>query len=395
MLGSVDDLFVGRRPILDIDLDVVAYELMYRHTPGEAADAETVNLARRVASDGAMALSSGRAVWLRVTPQMLADELLLPAASDKLIIEVSGDALREQAAEIATLRDKGVRVAARDDDDSLSSVALPPNLDLVRIDARSIQPVDLTGRLHAVRAAGAKVMAEHVETHDQHRWLKEGGVSYFQGLFLTQPEALNSTMPQNKLATLRLLAALDDPEISIDEVEKVVSQDVSLSYQILRYVNSAFIGLRQKVSSIRQAVVLLGPQTVRQIAGVALMKAEDSKPAELTRAALVRAKFCETIGKFNKDVPSAYYTAGLFSALEAMTDVKIEDVLDELPLTDEVVQGILTKEGPIGKAVAVAIAYEQCNWDDPTFESFDPMMLSEAYFGAIGWVDQTLTALMD
>lgn len=394
---TVDDLFVGRRPVLDKSLSVDSYELVYRHQPGSDRAQSAAALARRVGHGDLGPLVSGRPVWLPAVAESLRDGSLDGADMAGLVLEVDQDVLDDPGMVdvLARWRAKGARIALREDPARPVGVGLPAVVDLVRIDARSAAPVDLTGRLRAVRSAGARVMAENVETHEQHRFLVEAGVDLFQGLFLTEPDQLQKTIPQNRISTLRLIVALDNDEVDIDEIERIVSQDVTLSYQLLRYVNSAFVGLRSKVSSIRQAVVLLGPNTVRQIAAVAIMSADDAKPAELTRTALVRAKLCEGLARSLKEPPSAYYTAGLFSALEALTDVSLTSVLDELPLTAEVRDGILDKTGSIGRAVRVAMAYERCDFDDPVFEFFEAEALSSSYVTAITWVDETLAALHD
>ncbi len=394
--SRASDLFVGRRAILDADLAVHAYELVHRHE----ASASRAEIAERLASvvrAGALTrLSSGRPVWLPTTAEVLADGALGDADPAGLVLEVLPEDLEQPEGRVvlAELRRAGARVAVREHAAEPLAGPLPEFVDVLRLDGETVRPVDVAGRLAGLRAAGVRLFADDVRTHKRRRWLAEGGIDLFAGVFLTEPDVPEIELPANRLATLRLIAELDRPDVEVDEVEQLVAQDVAMSYQILKYVNSAYIGLRQKVSSIRQAVVLLGPPTVRQIAAVALL-ASDDKPAELIRTALVRAKLCEGLARALKEPPSSYYTAGLFSSLEAITDAPLAVAVEELPLTDDVRDAILHRTGPIGRAIRAALAHERCDWDDPALGFFDDDALGEAYFTAITWVDEVLRAMAE
>lgn len=386
------DVFIGRRPVLDRDLEVYAYELVYKYDPGLTRAEGTSALVNRILDHGFEDVASNHRILLRVGRSTLMGSVLERLPLDQLIVDVldeSGidDALAERVAE---LHGKGIRVMIPDYVEQDMYRLLTEVADIVKVDVSTFDGSKARARALTLKQKAGLLMAENVETRALHQQYEQAGFDLFQGYFLTQPDVLSGEIPTNRLATLQLIAALQDPEVDIDEIEKAVQQNVALSYAILRYVNSAYVGLRQRVESIRQAIVLLGPPTVRQIASVAMVSELDDRPPEVMKAALARAKMCEGIARHIRESPGTFYTAGLFSALDALTEAPLEDLLAELPLTEEVVAAILRQEGPIGQAVEVSKAYERFDWSDPAFRAYDPVMLSEVYLEALTWADQAL-----
>lgn len=391
LLGALGDVFVARRPVVDVDGGRQFYELRYRHDPTRSEDAVAGAVLRAVTDAGPDSFGAGR-LLVRVTPALVRAGVLDELPLDRLALDLSFAADDDLLSVLAAARQRGAVLVVADTpllprDDRLCASA-----DVARLDAAQADPAEAAALVVAHQRAGRRVLAVNVETHAQQAAWAGVGTTLFQGLFLTQPDVLAETVPGNRLATLQLLASLDAPELDIDAVEAAVSANVNLSIKVLRYVNSAFVGLRRQVDSIRQAVVLIGPPTVRQLAAVALL-GDDDRLAEAGRAALVRARFCDAVARQRREPASAYYTAGLLSAIGPIVRRPLDEVLAELPLTAEVTAAVLDGSGRIGEVVAMARAWEQAAWDDPALLGSDPAVLTEAYLGAISWVDATLTAV--
>ena len=137
-------------------------------------------------------------------------------------------------------------------------------------------------------------------------------------------------MLPNKLTLLRLAASIQDPDLELADLERVVSVDVALSYRLLRYINSAYFSLRQPVSSIGQALALLGIDHVRQWITLTLAAQIGDKPRELFVTALIRARFCQLAGRPEDGPPAELFALGLFSVVDALTDTPMEEILAQL-----------------------------------------------------------------
>ena len=211
-------------------------------------------------------------------------------------------------------------------------------------------------------------LAEKVETHAEFTQALEMGFRYFQGYFFAKPEAIRiKEMAGSKLTILQLLAEINSQEIMIDRVTAIIAGDVALSYKLLRYINSAYFGLANKVESIPRAVTMLGLNEVRRFVTLAaISEISTAKPTELVRLAAIRAKFCEHLGTASPlgGNPQKLFLLGLLSLLEAMLDTPISAVLDRLPLSDPVRQALTDGSGELACFLKAVLAYEKQEGSD-------------------------------
>ena len=208
-------------------------------------------------------------------------------------------------------------------------------------------------------------MAEKVETHEELEFCKSLGFHYYQGHFLCQPKLVTKrTVPTNRMAKLSLLAELNNPNADFDDLERIISRDVGLSYRFLRYINSAFFSLPHKVGSIRQALVLLGIGAVKKWATLLAMADIDDKPDELIVTALIRAKMCELVAATRPTRErEEYFTVGLFSVVDALLDSPMDVVLSSLPLSDEAKEALQHHLGQKGFVLKAVLGYENASFD--------------------------------
>jgi c-di-GMP phosphodiesterase len=264
------------------------------------------------------------------------------------------------------------------------------------LDVTSYTPDDLARRVECLRGFKSKITAAGVDTYDDLEYCKDLKFDFFQGHFLFRPAAQVKNIPVNRLAMLRLLSKLQDPLIQMTEVEKVVSQDVALTYKILQYANSAGMALTRKVNSAGHAVRLIGLETIRTWSSALLLSSVDNKPRELMTSALVRAHMCELLSESVKDAEKeSYLSAGLLSVLDALLDCPMEKALSELPLSDEIKAALIDGTGPVGKALRCAIAYENADWNNVRFYGLAPASVRAKYMTAIGWARKLATGLLN
>lgn len=399
--ASSTEVYIGRQPIYDRTLNVTAYELLYRAGAGATSaagmrngDAATAHVFLTTLIDiGIERVAHDRPVVIKLAPSFLELDALTYLPSHQVLVEILPDqAIEDGAMEaVKRLAQSPVRVVLRDPIDNPNLAPIADFADIIKIDVSKVDAERLPARIASLRAYGAELLAEKVETHDEHALCQKLGFDLFQGYFLSEPKMVaGKRLTTERLSVLQLLSSLDDPLSTVDDLETIVSRNVALSYQLLRYVNSAFIGLRSRVDSIRRAIVLLGPPVIRQIASLMLTQETNDKPLEVTRTALVRAKLTEQIGLILGDQRPAYYVTGLFSTLESLLDVPIEDVVSALPLTDEVIGALLNHDGPIGRALGLAKLYERCDWADPAFAGLDQGALNDAYVKAVQFADESI-----
>jgi len=147
-------------------------------------------------------------------------------------------------------------------------------------------------------APGPTCSPRKSKTREEYEYYKDLGFDYFQGYLFSRPKVITrQAIPANRLAILRLLGRLHDPDAAIKELEELISQDVSLSYRLLRYINSAFFALPRKVESLHQAIVYLGNAPIKTCTTLIALSGIDDKPSELLTVALVRGKMCELLAE--------------------------------------------------------------------------------------------------
>src|SRR5690606_529703 len=336
---------VARQPVYDAAMTVIAYELLYREAPSakqaKTASFDSRQATLRVIANAALEIGLDRLagelpVHINFPRALLVDEQPMPLQPERVVIEVLEDvpADPEVLAGIAKLRARGHRIALDDYSPRASDRALLDVADIVKLAISQMPHDELARTVRELKHRGLKLIAEEVETVEQFEQCLELGFDGFQGYFLQRPETFRAQRtPSNRLAALRLIAALGDEETTIAEVERLVSQDVALSYRVLRCINSSYYDGPRRVDSIRQAIVILGLDNLRQLATLVVLQGFDDRPPVLLINVMARARMCEQLGRLSgkRDV-GAYFITGLFSMLDVLTGKPTAEIVDALPL---------------------------------------------------------------
>jgi len=224
---------------------------------------------------------------------------------------------------------------------------------------------------------------------------KELGFDYFQGYFFCKPKIVEGhRAPENRITIINLLAKLQDPEVRIEELEELISHDLALAYRLLKYINSAAFAMRREINSIHHAIVMLGLNTIRSLANLMLMSNINDKPPELLVLAIIRARMCEKLAlHVNKKMKDTFFTAGLFSVIDALMDSTMEDVISQLPLSTELNDALLEQKGIIGEALKCSIAFERADWNNVQFQNLEAKVIQKSYFNAVIWSNEASTLI--
>jgi c-di-GMP phosphodiesterase len=382
---AVPKVFIARQPIFDRELVVTGYELLFRGANqnvavisdhDEATSTVVINAFTELGLDNVV---GERRAWLNVSRDFLLGGFAKALPRGRVVLELLEDQQVDDAL-IESLTDhraRGYEIAL---DDFAGNEELLPALDhvdIVKVDLLGRDPAAVAEDVDRLSCRGLTLLAEKVETREEYERCLELGFDLFQGYFFCKPERMEARgVAPNRLTMLQLVAALQDPTIEIRELERLVTRDVALSYRLLRYINSAFFGLRREVDSISRALMLLGVANVKRWATLSIFAGVDEKPRELIETALVRAHFCELAGEGNKD---QLFTLGLFSVVDALMDAPMEDVLASMPFPDEMRAALIDHSGPKGELLATALSFERGEFSPPDHR------FGSAYIDAMAW----------
>jgi len=403
--ATQNDVFVARQPIYDSAMAVMAFELLYRPSPAatRAKITDPRQATLEVISSAALEigldrLSGGQPVHINFPMELLVDVPDLPLPPNLVVIEVLEDVRAEPAVieGIRKLRARGHRIALDDYSPQISDPRLLEYADIVKLEISHPPAAELAKLVAELKPRGVQLIAENVETPEDFEACIALGFSGFQGYFLQHPQTFRAKrVPSSRLSTLRLVASLSNEQYSIDEIELLISQNVSMSYHVLRCINSSYYNLPRKIDSIRQAIVILGVNHLRQLCSLLCLQGFDDRPPSLFLNAMTRARMCEQLGQLGgaKDT-GAFFITGLFSLLNAMTGMPTQKIVEELPLSPAVCRALIAGEGDLGKALKCTRAYERAAWDHVSYGNVSPALIRAAYVDALFWAEQARAMLV-
>lgn len=397
------EVFAARQPIFDRNRKVAGYELLYRasernqYEGGDPEVVSAVSLERTLLGFGLKTLIGDRAAWINATRGLLVRghwELLPPESTVVELLEtITPD--DEVVAACRRLRAAGYRIAL---DDYRHSEAMRPLLELadwVKVDFRG-QPAAERRRVEReLRRRPLQLLAEKIETHEEHVEAMESGYQLFQGFFFCRPEMMRTRdVAPNRIVYLRLLRTVMATPLDLKLVEDLVQQDVSLSLKLLRFLHSAANAWAAEVTNIRQALLIMGERQIRQwVSLVAVFGLAQGKPGELVVVALTRARFAEQVAALVGLAGRAddLFLAGLLSVADALTDQPLDAALEPLGLSPDVRDSLLSHVGPLGDVLKLVLAWERGGWD--VVENWlqerrlEERTLAHAYAEAVLWAE--------
>ncbi len=394
--------FVARQPIYDGNLDVYAYELLFRSGDVDHADisddeAATASTVVTTFSDiGLDALVGGRSAFVNATREFVMRGFVTLLPAGRVVLELHrGEALDPAVlAELRRLVGLGYLFALDDFVIREDSLPLLEVAHFVKFDVQAFTRDQLAEQVGALREHKVRLVASKIEDHHTFEACKELGFDHVQGYFFCQPKTVTGKgIPSNRLTQIRLMTVLQDPQCELEALERAITNDLGVSFRLLRWINSAYFSLPRKVNSVREALVLLGVRNVRSWALLMTLATIDDQPSELVRTAMVRAKMCELIAKaIDRPDPDAHFTVGLFSVVDAFMNMRMDDVLTELPLSVEVSAALRDQSGPLGEVLSWVLTYERGR-----FECLEPApeadaMLRDAYLVALRFAEESEVA---
>lgn len=371
------NVYMARQPIFDHDGNVYAYELLYRSNGSENAyngisgDESTADVITNAffgldvknVIGGAKAFINftgnliKRGVPKMISPELLVVEVLENQLADEEILDAVQD-----------LKERGYMIALDDFEYSGAYNDLFALGDLVKIDFRTPQK-SIEETAYVCRYSNKLMLAEKVETQAEFEYAKKLGCTYMQGYYFARPSIMSDSsiqpLPVNLMEVMQLMA---QPEPEIKDIVEVMSRDTALCQRILRLINSVYFGVSNKVSSINQAIMILGLDYLREwVYLMGMQKITQNDNIEAMKQALLMAKFCRSISEMIPEVADqgeSFYLMGLLSMIVLSGERALAQALDELPLTNDIKKGLLRRGGIYSDVFEMVSFYLEGKWDE-------------------------------
>lgn len=367
--------YVARQPILDQQQRCHGYELLFRDGPNNAfpvIDAEQAT-SRIIASShftlSLDELTGDYPAFINFSELALLHHLpeLLPPERVVLEILESVAPTDELVATLANLQQKGYQIALDDFVYSPEMERLLPYASIVKLDILQHGIEGLPQQIEALKGYDVKLLAEKVENHEQFKQTKALGFELFQGYFFARPEIFRNRQLQSYQATLlSVLAATTKEPVDFEELEQMIGSDVSLSYKLLRFVNSVFFYRKTSISTLRQALIYLGERQLRDFVMLLVTSGlTTQKPTLLASLAMIRSHFAASLAEqYHPELKDKAFIAGLFSLLPALLDRPMPNIINKLNLDPEITDALMFNRGVLANLLALCRNYEKGNWQD-------------------------------
>ena len=392
--------YLARQPILNRGRELFAYELLFRSSLQNSCEGLNLEMASTSVLDtsfliGFEKITAGHPMFINCPRDFLLRDYLSLFPPNSVVVEILESVKPDQ--EIVDvcrrLKQTGYTIALDDFVDSPEWAPLVEIAEIIKVDFRLTDRQEQSAIV--ARYAGKKIrmLAEKVETQEEFAAGMQMGYSLFQGYFFCRPEMMqHHDLPASKLAYLELLHAATALEFDVQELALKIKHEPSLTFRLLRYLNSAAFGLRAEIHSVAHALSLLGERELRKwIAVVSVGVLADGKPDELMVVPLVRGRFCELLAPL-AGMPghaSDLFLLGLLSVMDAILDKPLDSILEELPVRKEIKDALQAQTGLYWQLLEIAIAHERADWERVSAlvseTGMDEEKVSSLYVSAVDW----------
>lgn len=394
--------YMARQPILDLNGRVYGYELLFRNGP-ELAFSGDGDFATRTMLDNTVAfgfekLTGKLPAFVNCTLESLTKDLvhILPPSMSVLEILENIPPTPTLIETCRRLKVSGYRLAL---DDFVWNPQIEPLVELadfIKVDFAATTQREREALVKRLSNSAVAMVAEKVETQEQYKLACSEGFTLFQGYFFCHPELIQKRrIPANRLTQIAIIRLMRDESMDMRDVSDVVKRDPSLTYRLLRLVNSPLYSTWQEVRSIESALLIVGENVFRRLATVAItseLNADGSQ--ELLRMAFVRARFCELAAESCEMDATEQYLLGMMSLLPAMLRMPMEEVAPSLPLREEVRQALLGAQISERCLLDWAISHEHGDWKacDAVVKmaGLDDEEVMQCYRAALMWAEAVL-----
>lgn len=365
------DFYIARQPIFTVHKKLYGYELLYRGFEGAGLPQvsgiqATANMLSSVFfTDDIGAIAGAKPCFIKFNEELLQRKIAFSLPKNRVVIEVVEEVppTGEILVALRELKNAGYTIAL---DDFVYDRKKEPFVDMasiIKIDVR-LTPLDSVLKIiHHLERFRIKLLAEKVETIKDYERAVKLGFHYIEGYFFSKPEKyLIKEIAANQATFLTLLAEVAKKTTTLERLNKIISNDLAISYKLLRFLNSAYFYRIQKVTSVKNAIAFLGEKELRRfLLLVIVSKLAEEKSSELIRHSLLRAKFCELLAKNSSfaEYELDLYMLGMFSLIDTIMESDMAVIMERLPISDMVRDALVLHQGAFAPFLEAMITYER------------------------------------
>lgn len=395
--------FIGRQPIVNSQQEIIGYEFFFKndsqgsHTPFE----EDIQTCARILSTTIDEMHESwllgqQLAFISVDNVMLNSEFLELMPAEKTVLEIvhTVEVTPEAVARCIALKQSKFKLALDNPQQHPQLEALIPYADYVKLDMRDVDPTQAKRLLQKYQTAACKAIAEEVEQNAQFNSLLEAGYQHFQGYFYAKPENLTSKVINPSFDGVLHLLNLVSQEADNKTIENGFKRDTTLSYKLLRYINSVGFGLSCEVQSIGHALTILGRnQLYRWLTLLMVTAGNNSSSPALMKTSITRGRLTELLGEpfFDKRDRDNLFVVGVFSLLDVMLKVPMDQALEKLQLPEPIVEALTKREGIFGPFLKLTEACEDANNAEilqlAALLQLNPEKVNQCHMEALAWTE--------
>jgi len=400
------DILLARQPIYDRSLNTVAYELLFRSsnrtTEFDGDQASSIVMLNAFTEIGINKVVGEHRAFINFTRNLILNPP--PLGKENIVVEILENVEPDPAIlqSLHNLKNAGYTLALDDFEYSERFLPFVELADIIKLDVLSLSKEQLKTQLEILKPFNTLLLAEKIETQEVFDECKALGFDYFQGYFLSKPRIMHGHKPPaNKLIVVQLLAELQTPNLEMQKLHDLIARDATLSFKLLRLINSAAYRRPNKIESLYRAILMVGPTMIKHLTSMLVLSSFTDKPSAINEQSMLRAKMCESLAMTAcphlKDI---CFTTGMLSNLDVYFDIPMEELLKSVSLADEIQNALLHREGMVGKILKTSIIYEEGRWDEIIIENLTDLQLTlndlkQAYLEGIKWSNESYNSLTE
>ena len=406
---QLHNFYLARQPLLDRNQALFGYELLFRNRADGNADIESGLAASASVLAHAAQLGLPRAVgdacaFLNVDTDVLMSDIFALLPRERTVLELTGSVEATDAVlwRLAELAGHGFRFAAEASSHGNRLGRLLPLLDFVKVDLRATPVVSMLAIVPRLRGTGKRLIAEKVESQAEYRTCLDLGFDYFQGYYFAKPSVLaGRKLSPSQVAVMELMNLVTSDADNI-EIERAIKRDVSLSVNLLRIVNTPAAGLRQRIDSLSQALIVLGRRQLQRWLQIMLYAEPGTRghtQTPLLMLASTRARLMELLAQRlrpgQRQVADVAFTVGIMSLMDALFSVPMADLVEQIPVSEEVAAALVKRSGFFGELLRLAESLERMEEGDEMLPVLGELAdsgdeLVELEMAAFEWSDKVV-----
>jgi EAL and modified HD-GYP domain-containing signal transduction protein len=403
--------YVARQPILDRAKNLFAYELLLRDSLDNIfpkninEDVATAKIIEGLEFNlGLESLTQGSLAFINFTHDSIINGYPLLLDKEKIVVEILETAKpgKKLLAACIDLKDKGYSIALDDYEHDSTWRHFFPYVDIIKLDYSLTSEQQFQEIITALKPfPHIKLLAEKIETYAEFQHAITIGCEYYQGYFFSRPEIIKTVaFNPSQMAVVNLWSEINKAELDFKNITAIFEEDINLSFKLLRYVQSPIFKRDAAIQTIKQAIIVLGIVELKRFISL-LFTAQFSigKPKALTIMALSRGRFCELMVNATLPInsqPSAFLI-GLLSLIDAMVDGDIQELMDKLPLHQDMKDAIINRKGKSANFLKLCELFEKGNWENVELFcqqiNVDPEQSCGLFKDALTWAEQRVTAI--